>query len=214
MVLERETEHSGDRPPESLHLACPVIETGRLLLRPPHLSDAQDIAAEADNYRVAAMLASMPDPYFVEDAREFIAKLENSPAGACVYAITRAADGAFMGICGLHEDRARFELPFIGYWLGESHWGHGYATEAACALTDLFFKVTDRPELMISCRVDNPASRRVIAKCGGRFWKTGEQYNRALGETQSLEHYRVTRASRLSELQRSDASAGLGVSRG
>lgn len=184
---------------KALKLDCPVIETGRLLLRPPHADDIEDMARLANNYAVARMLASMPHPYFSADAREFLERLSAGVAKVdkadCVYAITRADNGAFMGVCGLHEDVARFELPFIGYWLGEPYWGSGYATEAARAMVSLFFKVTAGETLMVSCRTENGPSRAIIVKCGGRYWKTGNHYNAALGEMQKVDHYRITRES-------------------
>jgi RimJ/RimL family protein N-acetyltransferase len=190
MVLE-----TAPQSPEPLRLNCPVIETERLLLRPPHDSDAEDIAELANNYRVASMLATMPHPYFVADARDFLTRIASTNAGDSVYAVTLAKSGQFLGICGLHEDKARFDLPFLGYWLGEGYWGKGYASEAARALVDLFFKVTDREEMMISCRIDNGRSRRIIEKCGGIPWKREDRYNRALGEMHAVEDYRVTRES-------------------
>ena len=36
-----------------------------------------------------------------------------------------------------------FELPQLGYWIGEPHWGNGYATEAVQALIDLVFTASD-----------------------------------------------------------------------
>ena len=177
----------------ALQLGCPVIETERLLLRPPHPDDVEDIAELANNYNVARMLSSMPHPYFAADATEFIDKVRRAAANGCVYAITEAKTGRFVGVCGLHEDFSRYQLPFIGYWLGEPYWNKGYASEAARSLVDLFFKVTARDQLLISCRTDNHASRRVIEKSGGRYWKSGTAYNRALGEVQHLDHYRVTR---------------------
>ena len=182
----------------ALKLDCPVIETGRLLLRPPHEHDVEDMVRLANNYAVARMLASMPHPYFAADAREYLEKIAKAGAadkGDCVYAITNAGSGEFMGLCGLHEDPARFELPFLGYWLGEPHWGSGYASEAARAMVCLFFKVTAGETLMASCRTENNASRAIIVKCGGRYWKSGQNYNAALGELQNVDHFRITRES-------------------
>jgi RimJ/RimL family protein N-acetyltransferase len=176
----------------ALRLNCPVVDTGRLVLRPPHVNDADDIVRLADNPRVATMLGSMPHPYTAADAQAFLKKAEDGGDLGCVYAVTRAGSGEFMGVCGLHEDPARFELPFIGYWLGEPYWGRGYATEAARAMTGLFFKVTDRPQLMITCRTDNIASRRVIEKCGGVYWKSGESLNKVLNVLHQVDHFRVT----------------------
>ncbi|MCB1461269.1 MAG: GNAT family N-acetyltransferase [Nitratireductor sp.] len=195
MVLELDEDRQLEVGEElaALQLDCPVIETERLLLRPPHGDDVEDIAVLANNYNVAKMLSSMPHPYFAADARDFIDRVKRASVHGCVYAVTEARTGRFMGVAGLHEDRSRFDLPFAGYWLGEPYWGKGYASEAARALVDLFFKVTDRDQLLISCRADNHGSRRIIEKCGGRYWKSGTAFNRALGDIQHLDHYRVTR---------------------
>jgi RimJ/RimL family protein N-acetyltransferase len=190
MILAPAERQAAPRP---FALHCPVIETPRLLLRPPHATDIDDIVALANNYKVASMLASMPHPYFAADAREFLERRRADADKGCVHAITLKENGEFVGICGLHEEPARYSLPFLGYWIGEPHWGCGYASEAARALVDLYFKATDRAELLVSCRRDNPASRRVIEKCGGRFWKTGQSFNRALGQIHQLEHWLVDR---------------------
>lgn len=198
--MVQEQEYSEDEEADTgsrlgaLRLDCPVIQTGPLLLRPPHIEDAADIAELANNYRVASMLSSMPHPYFVADARDFIEMASKTKPGDCVYAVTKAETGEFMGVCGLHFNPARFKLPFIGYWLGEPYWGHGYATQAARAMVDLFFKVTDGDALMISCRTDNHGSRRIIEKCGGRYWKRGSEYNKTLGQMQEIDNYRINRA--------------------
>lgn len=193
MVVEKEEVVETAEALRALRLNCPVIEAGDLILRPPHIEDATDIAALANNYEVARMLSAMPHPYFLADARDFIEMTRKSNLDESVYAITLHKTGEFIGVCGLHENPARFELPFIGYWIGEPYWGHGYATKAARAMTDLFFKVTDRDEMMATCRVDNHGSRAVIRKCGGVFWKFSQAYNKTLGETQSLENYRISR---------------------
>ncbi len=191
-AAKRPEPQSGASDLHGLRLNCPVVATARLVLRRPNHNDSDDLVRLADNERVAGMLSSMPHPYTARDAREFLEKSTADGDPGCVYAITHAASGAFMGVCGLHEDLTRFELPFIGYWLGEPFWGKGYATEAARAMTSLFFKVTDRPQLMITCRTDNEASRRVIEKCGGRHWKSSQVFNKAQEIAQDVDHYRVT----------------------
>lgn len=178
----------------------PVLTTKRLILRQPHRDDAQDMAALANNFEVARMLASMPYPYFDTDAREFLDRVLGGQEKACIYAVTLGESGRFIGICGLHDDAERSELPFIGYWLGEPYWGKGYATEAARALVDLYFKTTDLEFLQISCARENRDSLRVIEKCGGEYWKPGEEYSAALGRPRPIDHYRVSRASWMDSL--------------
>lgn len=153
---------------------CPVLVTERLVLRSPHVEDVDAIANLADNLRVAEMLARMPHPYTKAHAVDFVRRANAGEIGKCVYAITIAQTGTFIGCCGINYRRGagKGELE-IGYWLGEPHWGKGYATEAAHALVDLVFRATQVEKLYASCRVSNIGSRRVLYKSGFQYTNTG-----------------------------------------
>lgn len=183
MVAEKE-----DIDDESPSIACPVLRTERLVLRKPNRDDIPAIAALADNRHVAEMLARMPHPYGEAEARAFLAMVETRRGGAS-YALTRASDGTFVGCAGLNSTDRGLEL---GYWVGEPFWGHGYATEAAHALVDLAFRTTDIPVLYASCRVINPASRRVIHKCGFQYAGQGMLHSLVAGQV-PVERYRLDR---------------------
>jgi RimJ/RimL family protein N-acetyltransferase len=111
---------------------------------------------------------------------DFVRRANAGEIGKCVYAITLAQSGTFIGCCGINYRRSKDEHAScrkeeleIGYWLGESYWGKGYATEAAHALVDLVFRATQVEKLYASCRVSNNASRRVIYKSGFQYTNTG-----------------------------------------
>lgn len=148
-----------------LEIGCPILVTERLVMRPPHEEDVPELAELAANRRVAEMLARMPHPYGEREARAFVERSRTGGAG-CTYALTLAETGAFIGCAGLDARNGALEL---GYWVGEPFWGNGYATEAAHALVDLAFRVTDIDRLAVACRVTNAGSRRVIHKCGFQF---------------------------------------------
>ncbi len=158
---------------------CPVLVTERLVLRAPHADDISDLAELANNRNVAEKLARMPHPYGFTDALEFLAMAEGREAG-CIYAVTLAETGRFIGTAGL-EDWRGTGLE-IGYWLGEPFWGRGYGTEAAGALVDLAFRATGVDVLHASCRTGNAASRRVLEKCGFVHAGEGVLHSRAAGE--------------------------------
>ncbi len=170
-----------------------ILTTINLVLRPLRADDAQDIVGLANNYNVASMLASMPYPYFDRDAKEIIEKVSDPEFANRVYAITHAETGELMGMCGLSEADERYDLPYIGYWLGERYWGNGYATEVARALVDLFFKTTDGDVLLVSVLTSNVASRRVIEKCGGQYWKRTFEYSKIFKRRRSVDQFRITR---------------------
>jgi RimJ/RimL family protein N-acetyltransferase len=148
-----------------IEIGCPVLVTERMVLRPPHQDDGPELVELAGNRRVAEMLARMPHPYGMREARSFIER-SREQHGGCGYALTIAETGALIGCAGLNQREAGLEL---GYWIGEPFWGKGYATEAAHALVDLAFRVTGIDRLHVSCRVTNAASRRVIHKCGFQY---------------------------------------------
>lgn len=189
MVAERE-----DTEDESLAIDCPAIVTERLVLRRPHENDIADIAALADNRRVAEMLARMPYPYGAAEARSFVAMAQGKLAGGAVFAVTTADTGSFVGCAGLNVKDRGLEL---GYWIGEPHWKLGYATEAAHALVDLAFRSTTITVLQASCRVINPASRRVIHKCGFQYAGQGMLNSIVAGQV-PVERYRLDRKTWLS----------------
>ena len=150
-------------------IECPVLVTERLVLRPPHADDVPELVALANNRRVAEMLARMPHPYGEREANAWLASQAVGRPGAS-YAITLEKTGALVGGAGLSPQGRGLE---IGYWIGEPHWGCGYATEAAHAMVDLAFRATQINELYAACRVINPGSRRVIQKCGFRYLGQG-----------------------------------------
>jgi len=142
---------------------CPVLVTERLVLRAPHIEDTDALAGLANNARVATMVSRMPHPYTRKDAMDFIRRSRTGAIGKCVYAVTNADDGRFLGCCGIEpqDDPSTLEL---GYWIGEPHWGRGFATEAAHAVIDMAFRTRSIDCIDVRCRVTNAASRRVIHK--------------------------------------------------
>ena len=62
----------------------------------------------------------------------------------------------------------------LGYWLGQPYWGNGLATEAAQAMIDAAFLFSEVRALTGAVRVINPASRRVLERCG--FQPTGTDF--------------------------------------
>jgi RimJ/RimL family protein N-acetyltransferase len=183
MVAEKE-----DLEDESLAIDRPSIATERLAMHRPRLSDAAELAVLANNRRVAEMLARMPHPYGEAEARSFIANEAVRRSGA-VYVLRARGPGTLVGCAGLNLTDRGLEA---GFWLGEPYWGRGFATEAAHALVDLAFEATAIGVLHASCRVINPASRRVLQKCGFQYAGQGMMNGQVAGQV-PIERYRLDR---------------------
>ena len=178
---------------QSLVFAGEILTTPDLVLRAPTKDDVSDITGLANNRKVSSMLESLPYPYYDKHAEEFIDQVSKPDAGECVFAITHAETGELMGMCGLHLVKRRFNMAHMGYWLGEDFWGKGYATQAARALVDLYFKAGTEDELLMSVLSTNTASRRVIEKCGGKFWKRDTNFSSFFEKDMDVDHFRITR---------------------
>jgi RimJ/RimL family protein N-acetyltransferase len=164
-----------------------VLKTERLMLRAPRGGDAHAMTQLAGDRRVAVNTARIPHPYRIDDAEQFIAAV-NRHAGEVVFVIT--LDEVLIGACGIHPCQSE---PEIGYWLGVPYWGNGYATEAVRAVIDHAFGALRHEALLAGARVSNPASRRVLEKCG--FQWTGVQLTRvrAINSAAPTDRFRLDR---------------------
>lgn len=169
--------------------SIPVLETERLTLRRPRLEDAGALATLANDRRIAENTLRLPHPYALADARAFITAA-NAGDNETVFLIT-ARSGAILGACGIAALDG--ETPEIGYWLGVPFWGNGYATEAARALIDHAFGDLGYEVLQGGARVSNPASRRVLEKCGFQWTGVGLYRIRALKSSAPIDRFRLDR---------------------
>jgi RimJ/RimL family protein N-acetyltransferase len=178
-----------ERLPSAPVFSAPVLTTARLRLRAPQREDAPAIAVLANDRRIAENTARIPHPYTLADAEGFLAYLEESET-EIAFAIT-LADDTLIGICGLRMRQRK--TPEIGYWLGAPFWGYGYATEAARALVDHAFEELGFEWLEAGARVSNPASRRVLEKCGFQWNRVVLLRIRALGSSAPVDRFRLDR---------------------
>ncbi len=168
--------------------SIPVLETKRLTLRAPTLKDAKAVAVLANDRRIAENSARIPHPYKPADAENFIAGA-NKADGEAVFLIVR--DGTIMGACGVAVTDPN--APELGYWLGVPHWGQGFATEALHAVIDFAFSEFEHSALHAGARVTNPASRRVLEKCGFQWTGVGLYRINAIKSSAPIDRFRLER---------------------
>jgi RimJ/RimL family protein N-acetyltransferase len=170
--------------------AAPVLATERLILRTPRLADAAVIATLANDRRIAENTARIPYPYALSDAESFIAAVTGPGSLETVFVAT-LADGDLLGVCGFGGPDA--EAPELGYWFGAPYWGQGYTTEAVRAVIDYAFTDGGHEVLHAGARVSNPASRRVLEKCGFQWTGVRLQRIRALASSVPVDQFRLKR---------------------
>ena len=167
----------------------PVLETERLVLRAPRIEDSEAVTALLNDRRIAENLSRAPHPYTLADAEAFIASANRTP-DAVSFVIT-LSDGTLIGCCGVSIMGGPDAEP--GYWIGIPYWGQGYATEALRALIDHAFDALAYQRLQARARISNPASRRVLEKCGFQWTGAGLIRVRALGSSVPVDRFRLDR---------------------
>lgn len=149
------------------------METTRLLLRYWQESDAEALFALASHPDVGPRAGWQPHRT-VEESLGIIRSVFHN---LTTWAIVLKASGTVIGAIGYGPScechlPAREGEPTVGYWIGRPYWNKGYCTEALGCMLRNIQKSTSIPSLISGHYTDNPASGRVMEKCG--FTPTGE----------------------------------------
>ena len=149
------------------------LETERILLRPWQESDAGALFKYASDPDVGPR-AGWPPHKNVIESREIIRTVFHNDT---TWAICLKDSGEPIGAMGYVPSEgnnlpSRRGEPLVGYWVGKPYWNRGICTEALGLMLGHIRKHTDIPSLISSHFLDNPASGRVMEKCG--FVPTGE----------------------------------------
>ena len=151
-----------------------MMETESILLRPWRDSDAEVLYKWASDPDVGPRAGWAPHKN-VEESLEIIRTVFNDALHT--WAIELKETGKPIGAMGYGSScecnlPAREGEPLIGYWVAKPYWNQGFCTEALRLMLDHIRQTTDIKSLISGHFVDNPASGRVMEKCG--FVPTGE----------------------------------------
>jgi [ribosomal protein S5]-alanine N-acetyltransferase len=144
------------------------LTTERLLLRAFTSRDAPALRRLASHREIADTMISIPHPFPDGEAERRITRYaEAFGAGTGVhFAITLRADQELIGATELREIDPEHAKAELGLWVAPAWWGHGYATEALRALLTYGFEQVGVNRVSAHHMTRNPASGRVLLKCG------------------------------------------------
>lgn len=148
-----------------------VLETARLILRPPVAEDLSWILSEMNTPAVLRHLGGVRAPEVVAErlANDIAAFASGGHQRWTVWlhdGVTRA------GRLGLFRVPSPLAPPMlqgqreIGWTFAEVHWGKGYATEAAQAVIAFAFEVLGLPVLYSQTSESNEGSTRMMHRLG------------------------------------------------
>lgn len=149
-------------------MSC-IYETVRLRVRPWRESDAEALFKHASTPEVGER-AGWPPHKSIEESRAVIRDIfSNGHTWALEFKETGEAIGC-MGYYAYGESNIEIgeDDAEIGYWIGKPYWNQGLCTEALHGMIDYCFNKKGFQTLWSDFFVDNPASGRVMEKCGFR----------------------------------------------
>ncbi|WP_336881953.1 GNAT family N-acetyltransferase [Priestia koreensis] len=146
-----------------------TIETKRLRLRLFQQTDAETVTDMCNNYNLYKNTLYLPYPYTLEDATHWIKTQQQQfvENRHFEFAVTNKESGELYGAIALSNQQV-FDHGELAYWIGEKHWGNGYATEAAKALVEFAFDEKGYHKVFARYFDFNEASGKVLEKIGMR----------------------------------------------
>ena len=154
---------------QSVVSSLPVIETARLRLRPLTMRDDRDMFRYASDPEVSRHVLWEAHASPRETRSVLRAAIRQYRAGdPSSFAIERLSDHRMIGTIGFMWINCEHRSAEVGYSLSRDCWNQGYATEALRAVLRFGFNTLRLNRIEAQHELDNPASGRVMEKCGMR----------------------------------------------
>ncbi len=172
----------------------PTLETPRLLLRKMTMRDAADIYAYSCDPEVArhVLWEAHRSPADSRAYLRFILRQyrEGEPSS---YGMVLKETGRLIGTIGFMSYNAENSTVEVGYSMARAMWNRGLMTEALQAVLRLSFEELRLHRVEAQHETSNPASGRVMLKCGMTHEGTlrGRIYNK--GRYSDVELYAMLR---------------------
>ena len=149
--------------------SMPTLETPRLTLRRMTMKDAKDVFEYSRDADVArhVLWSAQKDIGEAKDYCRYMTRRYRADEPSS-WGIVDKKTGRLVGTIGYMNydmDNASVE---IGYSLAKWMWNGGYMTEALRRVIDYTFDAMDINRIEAQHELDNPASGRVMEKCGMR----------------------------------------------
>lgn len=147
------------------------LETERLILRDPKMSDLEAHHALLSNEKVMRFLPDIKTTTKKEsedNLRKAIAAVQETPRQFYFLVMEEKETGTYVGQVGytVAAETLLGKLVHMGYFIQEMFWGKGYMTEAVKCLLAFAFLEDDVIRVSTGCLKENIASARVMEKCG------------------------------------------------
>lgn len=149
-----------------------TLETPRLLLRPLSVDDAEAVFVWGSDPAVNRFVV-YPLYHDVAQVRSWLATAKQTET-SLPFGFVRKEDGLLIGSGDIGLDAREPGAWGFGYNLRRDCWNQGYATEATRAMIAYVHANLGARVIVANHAVANPASGRVMEKCGLHYDHDGE----------------------------------------
>lgn len=148
------------------------LETERLILRSPRMSDWKDLVEGIGNLKISKNLMVVPHPYTKKDAinriQACIKTWKKKKKEKYPFFIELKSERKIIGAISLNMD-IHNKTGSTGSWINEKYQGKGYITEAKIAVNEFAFNKLSLRKLETAVYFENPISNRVQKKVGYKY---------------------------------------------
>ena len=164
----------------------PILETERLILRPPTVDDAEAVFEWTGDSRVAKYM-SYPKHTDISQTIEWLKSTYDEDEWNWAFVLKDENKLIGSGSIGPNADMQGYWG--IGYNIHYDYWHKGYCTEAKKAIIDFAHNQLGVDKICSDHAVDNPRSGKVMEKCGLKFHHYGEYTKLDGSETFKAKYY-------------------------
>lgn len=149
------------------------IETERLILREPKISDWKDIVEGIGDIKVSKHLAVVPFPYTKKDALWWINKKikasKEKEKKEYPFSIELKKEKKIIGAINLVNINKSYKIAETGSWINRKYQRKGYITEAKIAVNEFAFNKLKLRKLETGVSAENIASNETQKKMGYKY---------------------------------------------
>lgn len=168
------------------------LETARLIIRPFEETDLPAFEELLKMPELPGWNMQLPrSAEFLKWYMDSAARMDIVHGVVCMGIFERDT-GRLVGAAGAGEHDDLHE-PEIFYNIAPGARQKGYATEACAAVTDWVLAAFDIPYIIGTVSTDNPASRRVLERCGYEFINEQHLLVHITGKSYDFRYYRKYR---------------------
>lgn len=149
------------------------LETKRLILRKPKLSDWKDVVEGMGNLDVSKNLKFAPYPYKKKNAvnwiRYILKNWKKKNKESYTWFIELKSKKKVIGETGIYGVNTKDKKAIIGSWINKNYWRKGYILETKIPIFDFIFNRLKLRKIESTAWKENRASINMLKKLGFKY---------------------------------------------